>query len=109
MQRRLIIDGDLFARLNVTQCNEKDVFVENFHERIGLTGMIDVMRAVSAATSVYAPTIVYCTNPKCLAVSSPICFCVRDLFAGVFRDLLAADKSLGRKASFAVDRRPFDG
>lgn len=108
MQRRLVVDCDLFARFNVAQCNEKNVLVENFHEGIGLTGMIDVMRSVSAATSVYAPTIVYCTYPKCLAMSSPVRFCVGDLFSCVFRDLLAGDKGFSGKASFAVDRRSFD-
>lgn len=52
MQRRLVIDGDLFTRTNVSQCDEQNVLVENLHEGIRLTRMIDVMRSVPAAAAV---------------------------------------------------------
>ena len=52
MQRRLVIDCDLFTRANLSQRNEQKVLVEDLHEGIRLTRMIDVMRSVPAAAAV---------------------------------------------------------
>ena len=59
MQRRFVINSDLFTRLYVAQCNEENVFVQNLHERIRFARVIDVVRAISAATSIDTPPVVY--------------------------------------------------
>ena len=37
MQRRFVIDRDLFARLYVAQCDEENVVIEYLHESVWTT------------------------------------------------------------------------
>ena len=109
MQRRLVIDGDLFTRADVSQRNEEYVFVENFHECVGLARMIDVVRSISSPASVHAPTIIDGADSKGLPMRSSIGFSVGDFLPRVFCDLSAGCKSFSGKASFAMNRGSFDG
>jgi hypothetical protein len=109
MQRRLVVDGDLFTRADVSQRDEEYVFVENLHECVGLARMIDVVRSIPSSTSVQAPTIIDCADSKRLPMRSSIGFRVRNFFSGVFGDLSAGCKRFSGKASFAMDRGSFDG
>ena len=108
MERRLVVDGDLFASFNVAQCDEENVFVKNLHECIRLTRMVDVVRSVAATASIYTPTVIDRTDSKCLSMCSTVSFGVRNLFTGVFGNLFTSGKRLGGKASFAVNPRLFD-
>ena len=63
MQRRLVIDRDFFARLDVAQRNEENVVVKNLHECVGQARVINVVRSVSAATSVKTPATIDFTDP----------------------------------------------
>ena len=108
MQRRLVIDCDLLTGANVSQRNEQNVLVEDLHEGIRLTRMIDVMRSVTPAAAVYTPAVVNRTDSQRLAVSSAIRFGVRDPFTGIFGDLFAGGERSGGEASFAVNSRSFD-
>ena len=74
MQRRLVVDGDLFAGADVSQRNEEDVFVENLHECVGLARMINVVSSISSPASVDAPTIIDGADSKGLPMRSPIGF-----------------------------------
>lgn len=70
MQRRLVIDRDLFAGLDVAQGEKEYVIVKDLHERIGTARVINVVGAVSPTTAIEAPAIVDLTNPEHLSMSS---------------------------------------
>ncbi len=103
MERRLIVDRDLLARLDIAQGNEENVIVENLHKGIRLAGVINVMRAISAAAAIQTPTIVDRTDPECLSFCSAVGFCVRDLLARVFGNFSPAGERLGCETAFAVN------
>ena len=52
VQRHLVVDRNLLAGKDVAQGVELDAPVEDFHVAVGLTRMVDVVRAVAAATAV---------------------------------------------------------
>ena len=62
MQRLLVIDRNLFARVDVAQSDEENVIVENLHECVGHARVIDVVGAVSAATSIQTPATIDLTD-----------------------------------------------
>ena len=76
MQRRLVVDGDLFTGSDVSQRDEEYVFVENLHKGVGLARMIDVVSSISSPTSVQAPTIIDGADSKGLPMRSSIRFSV---------------------------------
>src|SRR4030095_3830778 len=107
MQRRLVVDGDLFTGADISQGDEEYVFVENLHECVGLARMINVVRSISSPASVHAPTIIDGADSKGLPMRSSIGFSVGDFLSGVFRDLSAGCKRFSSKASFAMNRGSF--
>jgi len=109
MQRRLVIDGDLLTRADVSQRNEENVFVENLHECVGLARMINVVRSISSSASVHAPTIIDGADSKGLPMRSSIGFSVGDSLSRVFGNLSAGCKRFSGKASFAMNRGSLDG
>ena len=109
MQRRLVVDGDLFAGADVSQRNEEDVFVENLHECVGLARMIDVVRSISPSASIHAPTIIDGADSKGFPMRSSIGFSVGDSLSRVFGNLSAGCKRFSGKASFAMNRGSLDG
>jgi hypothetical protein len=56
MKRLLVVDRDFFTWLDVSQSEKQHVTVQSSHEGIRLAGVIDVMRAVSAARSIQTKT-----------------------------------------------------
>ena len=55
MQGVLVIDRDFFTRSNVAQSEEQDVAVARPDVSVRLAAVIDVMRAVAAATAIQTP------------------------------------------------------
>jgi len=70
--------------------------------------MVDVMRAIAAATAVQTPAIVNFTNPQHLSMSAATCFRVCDLLAGVFGDLVSFLEGYSGEAASAVYERRLD-
>ena len=66
--------------------------VKHFHVRVGFAGMIDVVRAVAAATTVKTPALVDGADAQATASAAPISFSIRNAFAGVLRYLFARFK-----------------
>ena len=64
MQRCFIIDRDLFAGFNVAQGAKENVIVQDLHERVWTTRVIDVVSAVAAATAVETPATIDLANPE---------------------------------------------
>ncbi len=108
MQCCLIVDRDLFAGLNVTQCEEENVIANDLHEGVRNARVVYVMRTIPAAAAVKAPVAVDLTNAQHLSMRSPARFGVRDLLSGVLRDLVAFLKSDSGEAAFPVYRRRLD-
>ena len=109
MQRRFVIDRDLFAGLDVAQGYEENVIVEDLHEGVRRTGMVDVVSAVSAAASIKAPAIVDFTNTEHWPVSPAPGFGVRDLLTGIFSDFVSFFERDRGEAAPAVYRGRLDG
>ena len=108
VQGCFVVDRDLFAGFDVSQSEEEDVIVDDLHERVGDARVIDVMRAVSAATSIQTPAIVDFTDAQHLSMRATAGFGVGDLLAGVLRNLVAFFESDGGEAALAVYRRRLD-
>jgi len=92
VQRVFIVDRDLFARLNVAQGEEQHVTMERFHVSVRRARVIDVVRAVAAATAVQAPTAINVTDAQFGAAGTPLCFQIGNSFARVFGDLFSTLK-----------------
>ena len=103
MERLFIIDRDFFARIDISQSEEHYVAIDRAHVGVWLAGMIDVMRAVAAATTVDAPGAVNITDPQLGAMGAALSFKIRNALARVFGDLAPVRKIDCRKAAFAVD------
>ena len=58
MQGGLIVNCYLLARKDITQGNKQNMAVQDFHEAVRFTGVINVMCAVTTATAVKTPTVV---------------------------------------------------
>jgi len=56
VQRHFVVNRDLFAGMDVAQGVELDVAVDDFHVTVWLARMVDVVRAVTAATPIQTPT-----------------------------------------------------
>ena len=104
-----VVDRDLFTWLDVSQGDEENVIVKNLHERVGHARVVDVVSAVAAAAPIETPATIHFADTQHLPVRTPASFCVRDLLAGVFRDLVSSFERYGGEAASAVDRRGFDG
>ena len=57
--------------------------VKNFHVGVGLAGMIDVVRAVAAATAIQTPAFIDRTDTQPAPVGPTIGFGLRNPLAGV--------------------------
>lgn len=108
MKRVFVVDRNLFAGFYVAQGDEEDMTVENFHESVRLTGMIDVMGAVAVATAVETPPIVDSADAQLASTCPAIGFRVSDLLASVLCNLSAALEMGHCKTTLAHDRRFLD-
>lgn len=105
MQRRLIVDRDLLATVNVTQGNEENVVIEDLHITVGLTGMVNVMRAVSTFAAIKAPAVIDRADAEPTAIGSALGFPIRDPFTCVLCYFSATTKAEVRKATLPFNRR----
>ena len=103
MERLFIIDGDFFTRIDVAQSKEHYVSKNRAHISIRLTRVVDVMRAVAAATTVDAPDAVNITDAQLGSIGAALSFKIRNALARVFSNLASVRKENRRKAAFAVD------
>ena len=108
MQRRFVINRDLFSGVDIAQREKNKVIVVDLHEGIRAARVIDVVSAVSAAAAVETPTIVDLTNPEHPSMSTPPRFGVGDFLAGVLGDLVSLFERYGGEAAFAVNTRRLD-
>lgn len=106
---RFVIDRDFFARFDVAQGDEQNVFVSNLHEGIRFARVVDIVSAISSATSIQTPSIIDRANSQRLTMSPTIGFSVGYFLAGVFGNFAAAGKRLGCKTTLTVDARWSDG
>ena len=75
----------------------------NPHVSIGLARVVNVVRAVSATTAVYAPTIVNLTDPQSASVGAAVGLGIRNLLTCIFRDFVSTLEIIKREAAFAFD------
>ncbi len=92
MERRLVVDGDLVARLDVAECDKENMAVEYFHVAVGFAGMVYVMRAVPALAAVETPAIIDRADTESAPPGAAISFGVGYSLAGILRYLSAARK-----------------
>ena len=105
MERLFVIDRDLFAWLDVAQSKEHHVSMDCAHIGVRLAGMVDVMRAVAAATAVDTPDAVNIADAQLGAMGAALGFAIRNSLTRVFGDLLPVRKGNRGKATSAVDGR----
>lgn len=74
MQCCFVVDRDLFSGFDVAQRSEENVVVNDLHEGVRITRVIDVMRAVAAATPIETPAIINFTDPQHASMSAPARF-----------------------------------
>ena len=70
MESCLVVNRDLLAGFDISQRDKENVIVENLHERVRRTGMINVVRSIATAATIQTPTSVDLTDPKSLSVGS---------------------------------------
>lgn len=92
MERRFVIDRDLFSGRDVTQRDKENVVVRDLHERVWLARVVDVVSAIPAATAIKAPTIVDSADPQTSPLGPSFCLSGGDALAGVLGDLVPAAK-----------------
>ena len=69
MERLLVVDRDFFAGLDVSQSKEQNMAVQSSHEGIWLAGVIDVVRAGTAARAVQAEAPIDVADAQDLAIA----------------------------------------
>ena len=72
MERLLVVDRDFFAGPDVSQSKEQDMTVQSSHEGIWLAGVIDVVRAVTAPSSVQTEAPVDVADAQDLPIAGPL-------------------------------------
>ena len=76
MKSRFVVNRDLFARLNITQGDEKNMAIKNLHVTIWLTGVVNVVRAVAPFAAIEAPAIIDRADAESAATGSALGFAV---------------------------------
>ena len=103
-ERLFVIDGDLFSGLNVAQREEQNVPVEDPQVSVRIAGVVDVVSAVAAATSVQAPAAVNITDAKKASLECAFLrFQIRNSLAGIFSNLPATFEMNDSETASAVD------
>lgn len=92
MERRLVVECDLLARLDIAECDKENMAVKYFHVAVGFAGMVYVMRAVPALAAIEAPEIIDCADTESATPGAPISFCIGYSLAGILRYLSAPGK-----------------
>ena len=104
MESRLVVDGDLFARLNVAQGEEEEMAAHALHKSVGLATVVDVMAAVSAPAAVDAAPPINGANPQFPPrACAPLRFGVADQLASVLTNLAPARKKSRRETALPIN------
>jgi hypothetical protein len=103
VERRLVIEGDLFARLDIAESDEEDMSIKYFHVAVRFARMVDVVSAVSAFAPIQAPALINGTNAESATPGAAVRFCVSDSLAGIFCYLSTAEKVRLGKTTLAFD------
>ncbi len=103
MKSLFVVHGNLFAWIDITQSKEHHVAMDRAHVGVRLAGVIDVMRAVAAATAVDTPNAINVADAQLGAMGAALSFAIRNALASVFGDLTTVREINCRKAAFAVD------
>jgi hypothetical protein len=93
VKRRLIVDGDFLAWLDIAECDKEDMTIEYFHVAVGLAGMVYVMRSVPAPTTVETPTLIDRADTESSPPGAAVSFGIRYSLAGILRYLSTASKN----------------
>ena len=101
----MIVNRDFFAGLDIAQGDEEHVSIENFHERVWLAGMIDVVSAVAAAAAVQTPALVDGVDSQTASVGPPVRFGIADSLARILRDFATTGEMSNREAALPLYRR----
>lgn len=104
-----IVQRNLFARMNVTKRKEDQMTVYHSHKAVRLARVVDIMCAVSAATTIYIPVVIYSTDAQLAGrFHTPRRFSTRNQLARILGDLTAfAEKDIC-EAALAIDCRSLD-
>lgn len=108
MERRLVVECDLLARLDIAECDKENMAIEYFHVGVGFAGMVYVMRAVPAFAAVEAPVIINRADTESASSGAAISFWVGYSLAGVLRYLSAPGKVRFRKTPLTFNCGTFD-
>ncbi len=101
-----IIDGQLFAGLDIAQAHIDDVAFDDTGDEVRVARMIDVLGAGAAYRSIEGPIVIEREEIDHLTgVGAPFGFAPTDSFAGIFDDLTADWYELRRVDAPAVDFR----
>ena len=103
MQRLLVIDCDLFARIDITQREEDHMAIDRAHIGIRFARVIDVMRAVPSAAAVDAPNAVNVADAQFSSMGAALSFKIRNALASVFSYLASVRKINGCETASAVN------
>lgn len=76
MKSRFIVNGDFLAGLDVTQGYEKNMVIENLHVAVGVTGVVNVVRAVATCAAIETPAIIDRADAQPAAAGPPLSFSV---------------------------------
>ena len=108
MERRLIVERDLLARLDVAECDKENMVMKYFHVAVWFAGMIDVMRSVTALAAIEAPAFIDRADTQASSPGTAISFGIRYSLAPVLRYLPAAHKMRPRETTLAFNSRVLD-
>ena len=108
MERRLVVECDLLARLDVAECDKENMVIEYFHVAVRFAGMIDVMRAVPALAAIEAPALIDRADTQTSSPGTAISFGIRYSLARVLRYLPAAHKMRPRETTLSFNSRVLD-
>ena len=104
MKSLLVVNRDLFARLNISQGKKQDVAIKRPHITVRLARVVDVMSSVAAACAVQAPASIDIADAQNATVARALLrFKIRYSFACVLGDLSAAFEKNGCETTAAVD------
>jgi hypothetical protein len=92
VERQFVVEGNLFARLDIPECEKQNVTIEYFHVAVRLAGVINVMRAISTSAAIEAPALINCANTEAATASPAVSFGIGDSLAGILCYLSASRK-----------------
>ncbi len=106
MQRLLVIDRNLLAALDVAQRKEQNVTIECPHVRVGLAGVIYVMRSITTSCPIQTAVPIDITDAQDPAIAGTLSRLeLRNPLARILGNLLSTCEPDRREAALPVDCR----